>query len=241
MARQIALTIFATILTIAGVMLAHRQYVAPWLRQEINSIAIVKVEAAQVEKAVGAAVLPSQADKVKVFKIDTVKAVAAARVAPANDNLNSPAKAPLKFREPNTIYIDSLKITAPLVYITDTGETAFQAGLLNGAVHYPNTARPGEFGNVFIFGHSSDYYWSKGKYKQIFAPLPKITKREEIAVTDNVGKPYTYQVTEAFVAEANDVKYLDQYNFQKKLLTVQTSYPVGSAKKRFVVLAELVE
>src|SRR5438552_3712454 len=63
---------------------------------------------------------------------------------------------------PNLLLIPSLGIKAPVGYPEKTDENEFQNFLQNGVVHYPGTALPGQPGNVYIFGHSSDYIWSKG-------------------------------------------------------------------------------
>jgi sortase (surface protein transpeptidase) len=60
-------------------------------------------------------------------------------------------------------------------------------------------------------------------------------------VADQNGFLYTYVVTDHFVANKDDVQLLDQGNYQKKLLTLQTSYPIGTALKRYIVRAELKE
>lgn len=142
---------------------------------------------------------------------------------------------------PNTLVIDSLGIVVPVQYATEATEQAFQVALVNGVVHYPGTAMPGEYGNVYIFGHSSDNAWSKGHYKTIFAILPRIQKGDRILLTDNVGRRYVYAVMEQFVAGARDVQYLDQGDRKKRLLTLQTSWPIGTSLKRYVVRAELLE
>ena len=143
--------------------------------------------------------------------------------------------------EPNRLWISSLGITAPIVYVTDATEKTFQAALAGGVVHYPQTAEPGEFGNCYIFGHSSDYVWSHGAFKTVFALLTKIQPGAEILITNKQGQLFTYKVTEAKVVGPNDTQYLSQYGYGKKLLTLQTSYPIGTALKRYIVLAEMVE
>lgn len=143
--------------------------------------------------------------------------------------------------EPNMVYIESLGISVPLQYAKEANEKSYQEALLNGVGHHPDTAMPGELGNVYIFGHSSDYRWSKGKYKTIFATLPKIKIGAEIVVTDNLGNAYKYKVTQSLRVEATDIQWLSQEGYQKKLLTLQTSYPVGTAKARWVVRAEIIE
>ncbi len=140
----------------------------------------------------------------------------------------------------NYLWIPSLGIEAPLVYVSEANEKAFQAALATGVVHFPETAKPGEFGNVYIFGHSSDYAWSKGAYKTVFALLTKIQPGAEILVSDQEGNLFTYIVKEAFVAGPKDVKYLSQAGYNKKLLTLQTSYPLGTALKRYLVRAEIL-
>ncbi|MCB9806957.1 hypothetical protein H6768_03625 [Candidatus Peribacteria bacterium] len=37
----------------------------------------------------------------------------------------------------------------------------FMKELENGIIKYPGSANPGEAGNSFIFGHSSNYPWAK--------------------------------------------------------------------------------
>lgn len=141
---------------------------------------------------------------------------------------------------PDTLSIPSLSIEAPIQFIDKADEKTFQAALKNGVVHYPGTALAGEFGNMYIFGHSSDYIWSKGHYKTIFAVLPSIKNGDEIFVTDSKGTQYTYKVIDTKIVKPNDVSVLDQQGNKKKLLTVQTSYPVGTALRRFVAIAELI-
>lgn len=146
--------------------------------------------------------------------------------------------APIK-AEPNLLKIDSLNINAPIIFTEKQTETAYQEALQNGVVHFPGTAKIGQLGNAYIFGHSSDYPWSKGKYKTIFALLTKIKIGDSIVATDEAGHEFTYYVTSTKIVTPTDLSVLDQFQNKRKLLTLQTSYPIGTALKRFVVLAEL--
>jgi LPXTG-site transpeptidase (sortase) family protein len=141
----------------------------------------------------------------------------------------------------NILEISSLGIITPIIYVDETSEAVFQKALQDGVVHYPNTADPGGYGNVYIFGHSSDYPFTPGDYKTVFALLPRITKDTQIVVTDKEGHAFTYIVTESFVAEKSRLDLLDQHNNQKRVLTLQTSYPLGTALKRYIVIAEIQE
>ena len=141
--------------------------------------------------------------------------------------------------QPNMLIIDSLGIKVPIVYVDQNSEKAYQAGLINGVVHYPGTANPGQLGNCYIFGHSSDFLWSKGRYKSIFAVLPLIKKGAEILISDQKGNQFTYIVTDSRKVGVNDLSVLDQQGYKKKLLTLQTSYPVGTALARWIVVGEI--
>lgn len=143
--------------------------------------------------------------------------------------------------EPNTLWIDALGIKTPVIEVADKSEKAYQEALLHGVGHFPGTAAAGQPGNMYVFGHSSDFSWSKSEYKTVFALLPKITVGDSIVVSDAEGTPYEYRVTETAVVSPKDLSVLDQYGYQKRMLTVQTSYPLGTALKRFIAIAELVE
>jgi len=143
--------------------------------------------------------------------------------------------------EPNTLTIPALQITAPIVYITEATEPVFQKALQSGVVHYPGTAKPGEGGNCYIFGHSSDYIWSRGNFKTVLALLPQIEIGDEVVVSNTSGEQFTYTVTKSFVASPKDVQLLDQGDRTKKILTVQTSYPLGTALKRWIVVGEILD
>lgn len=142
---------------------------------------------------------------------------------------------------PNTLTIPSIGVEAPILYATTKDEESLQKLLLDGVVHYPGTADPGQPGNAYIFGHSSDARWSRGKYKTVLALLPKLKLGDEIQVTDKAGKIYRYKVKETKIVNPKDLSVLDQGDGSKKMLTVQTSYPIGTALRRYLVIGEMVE
>lgn len=138
----------------------------------------------------------------------------------------------------NQLIIPSLGISAPLIYVSEKSEAVYQKALEGGAVHFPGTANPGEAGNAYFFGHSSDYFWSKGKYKTVFATLPSVKIGESIFISDAAGAKYEYKVIESKKVAANDTSVLAQ-DLTRQILTLQTSYPVGTALARWVVIAKL--
>jgi LPXTG-site transpeptidase (sortase) family protein len=144
-------------------------------------------------------------------------------------------------RQPNRLFIDSLDISVPVIYVSQKNEAAYQKALKQGVAHYPATASPGSVGNCFIFGHSSDYFWSKSDYKTALALLPQAKLGDEIKITDAGGVVYNYKIISSKVIGAEDTSVLTQDTGGKSLLTVQTSYPLGTAWKRWVVQAELIK
>ena len=156
------------------------------------------------------------------------------------ETLSQTAK-PAPKGKPNTLIIESLGLKLPVLYVDDTAETTFQKALQKGVVHYPGTAKPGEYGNVYIFGHSSDNAWAKGEYKTAFALLPRIEKGAKLILTNWNGNVFQYIVTNTFVTSAKDTQLLDQNGYKKKQLTLQTSYPIGTSLQRYIVIGEIPE
>ena len=109
-----------------------------------------------------------------------------------------------------------------------------------GIVHYPGTAKPGEYGNAFYFGHSSDFAYKVGKYKTVFALLPQIELGDAIEITDADGQLYVYEVFNTLVVSPTQTEVLSQGDRSERLLSLQTSYPVGTAFKRFIAQAKLI-
>lgn len=139
---------------------------------------------------------------------------------------------------PDTIYIPSLSIQAPIIYPEEDEEDVLQEALQKGVVHYPGTAPPGWPGNMFLFGHSSDYLWAPGDYKTVFAALPQIKEGALVVISGHDGTRYAYRVSRKYVVSPGDLTPLETkegYN-----LTLQTSYPLGTAWKRLIVESELL-
>lgn len=150
--------------------------------------------------------------------------------------------------EPPTsfVFIPRLDIRAPIHeaagvdFIGDWSyvEKQIQKTLQDGVVHFPGTAEPGERGNAFLTGHSSYYPWDPGRYKDIFALLPKIEVGDTIE-TYHGEKKFIYRVTDKKEVSPQNTDVLaptDDYR-----LTLMTCTPVGTALHRLIVTAHLVE
>lgn len=117
-------------------------------------------------------------------------------------------------------------------------ENQIQGALQNGVVHYPSTANPGQYGNVFITGHSSYYPLDPGKYKDVFALLNNLEVGDEYYIYFN-QKEYTYKVTGKKIVEPTDTSVLQQ-PADKRISTLMTCWPVGTATSRMIIEAEQI-
>src|SRR4030095_4689134 len=134
---------------------------------------------------------------------------------------------------PPKIIINKINVNAPVVFDqTTVNEGNFQKALQHGVVHYPNTALPGQQGNVVIFGHSSGQWWAPGDYKFIFSLLDKMSVNDEI-VLDYKGMRYIYKVTSTQVVSPDTVSVLNQPP-NEHALTLITCTPVGTNLKRLI-------
>ncbi len=145
---------------------------------------------------------------------------------------------PIDESAPSKIIINNVSIEAPINFDQKViDETSFQVALRDGVVHYPNTALPGETGNVVIFGHSSMVWWAKGSYKYVFAPLHDLQDENKIYI-EYKGTRYIYKVTNKKVVDPDNVSVLAQGKSKK--LTLITCTPVGTSTSRLVIEAEQI-
>jgi LPXTG-site transpeptidase (sortase) family protein len=145
------------------------------------------------------------------------------------------AAKPIDKNAPSTIIINKIGVSAPIVMDQNVvDETAFQVALENGVVHYPNTAEPGQKGNVVIFGHSSSQWWSKGQYKYIFTVLDQVVINDTIFI-EYQGARYVYRVNNVSIVDPTDTSVLNQNDAYT--LTLITCSPVGTNSKRLIVRA----
>ncbi len=139
-----------------------------------------------------------------------------------------------------TLLIPRLSIQVPVLYAPSSREDDIQVLLRSGTVHLQGTALPGQIGNCYIVGHSSDFKNALGDYKTVFSRLPELKIGDEVRILSR-EETFIYRVINTSVIEPDDLSVLSQDTRGRKLLTLQTSYPIGSAKQRFLVVAEQKE
>lgn len=147
----------------------------------------------------------------------------------------------------NRIIIPRIGKNIPLVDVSVSSGASFEKmhevfmeELRKWVVRYPGTAEPGDKGNVFIFGHSSNYPWVKSDYNSIFALLDELQNGDEIIIY-YFQKKYVYKVTDRAIVKPGDVKTLESRNPDKKELSLMTCWPIGTTLERIILFAELQE
>ena len=115
----------------------------------------------------------------------------------------------------------------------------FMDELEDWVVRYPGSAKPGWFGNSFVFGHSSNFPWVAGDYNDVFALLDRLDVWDEI-VSYYAGQKYTYRIKEKKVINPNDVSILKRDKWLKEM-TLMTCWPIWTTYNRLLVIWELIE
>lgn len=136
---------------------------------------------------------------------------------------------------PDRLVIPTLNVDAPLITdMRDITESKVQTALERGVVNFGPTALPGE-GNAVIVGHSSNDVWKPGGYKFVFALLERMKPGDKIYVVYRNVR-YAYTVSSTKVVQPNDVSVLQPTDTSQ--LTLITCTPVGTALRRFIVVAD---
>jgi LPXTG-site transpeptidase (sortase) family protein len=133
----------------------------------------------------------------------------------------------------NTLFIPKIGVEAPIGW--DIGENDIMGALEKNLAHINGTGKPSEGKNIFVTGHSSNYWWKSGDFKTVFALLPELKENDEIFITYK-GKFYKYIVTKS--EEVNKDEVSNFIDSDKEQLTLMTCVPVGTNLHRLLVFAK---
>ena len=145
--------------------------------------------------------------------------------SPSNDNALTPGE----------LLVDKISLDVPIIWNVEEGEILNR--LKEGVAHYRGTSKPGGGGNIFIVGHSSNYFWVRSDYNDVFALLDKLVKGDRIEIIQD-GRKYSYGVVDKKTVSPTDVSVIDSTN--KEILSLMTCWPVGTNINRLVVQSELL-
>ena len=159
------------------------------------------------------------------------------------DELIPPAKGNSQFR--NLLIYDKYKILAPVIYTSftdvfnnnpdgtinysspkDTGDVKsdVQVKLQAGIVHLAYTPQPGELGNSYIIGHSSNYSYIESDYNTVFKPIEQRSQvGEEFVIYDRYGRELKFKVFEVVKIADDDVAKAYERFPDRRVVTLQTS------------------
>lgn len=135
------------------------------------------------------------------------------------------------------LYFPKINVEAPIHWNTPVDRILDL--LPTGLTHLAGTATPDSSGgNVFITGHSSNYWWAKGDYNRVFALLDQAVAGDHIAVTSEKRK-YIYKIIDTFTVNPDQVEVVATTT--TPTLTLMTCVPVGTNLRRLIVRAELIQ
>jgi len=120
--------------------------------------------------------------------------------------------------------------------------TPIQKLLKDGVVHLADSVMPGEIGNSYVIGHSSNYRQVISNYNYVFATLTQSKIGDEFIIFDPDGRELKFKVFDVTVIDFTDVEtaYFPKGIDGKRVVTLQASVLVnGKPLKRRLVRGEL--
>jgi len=106
--------------------------------------------------------------------------------------------------------------------------------LAKGATYYPGSGTL-QGGNMFLFGHSTNWKVVNNQAYKTFNDLDKLVKGDSVELTSD-NKKYIYEVTSVRRAADDDV--LVDFSKGNRMLTISTCDTFGKKQDRWVVEAE---
>jgi len=150
---------------------------------------------------------------------------------------------PLEAQTQNILQLPKFNIEAPIWATSSSNLQDIYKLLRQGVVLFPGSTIPGgEY--AIILGHSSSYPWTPGRYKSVFSLLNEFSKGDLIYVFWD-QKPMVFQVVEKQIflpwpkgEYSTETIFPPEPN--KKILILQSCWPVGVNFKRVAIKTELI-
>lgn len=117
------------------------------------------------------------------------------------------------------------------VIVVELSGLADRESLKRGPGHVPETAYPGEPGNMVIAGHRTTYA-APFKHMDLMGPGDKI-------IVETKDGRYVYEFSEQKIVPSNDLAVLEQEGEPR--VSLIACHPLRSARQRIVVVGRLIE
>lgn len=112
---------------------------------------------------------------------------------------------------------------------------------ISSLAHYPQSALPGEEGNVFVTGHSIlPQFYNPKNYTSIFSRLYTLEQGDDIIISTSDISQLRYTVIGMVIVKPQDLWVLKTPDKEGKYLSLLTCTPPGLTQGRLVVLAKQV-
>jgi LPXTG-site transpeptidase (sortase) family protein len=138
---------------------------------------------------------------------------------------------------PVAIAIPAIGVKTAITNPATTLVAVLDAALLSGAVRYPTSARLGEMGTVYLFGHQSYLPVVKNHAFKAFNDLQKLKVGDTIVVSSATAD-YTYTVQSVILTTAAGTVPLESSG-HTLILSTCNSFS-SNHEERYVVTANLV-
>ena len=157
--------------------------------------------------------------------------------APLIEATSSGPKPEFHGEEPTHISIPVIGVDASVSNPSSTNAVILDDELTHGAVHYPGSGLLAD-GNVFIFGHSTNWVVVHNQAYKTFNGFKDLKEGDEIDVTGSASGIYEYKVKS--VTLINDDQAWVDLSSTPKTLTLSTCNTFGEKQQRYVVKADFV-
>lgn len=138
---------------------------------------------------------------------------------------------------PSKIEIPKIGVSSNIQIPQSVDVATLDTALAKGATYYPGSGTL-QRGNLFLFGHSTNWKVVNNQAYKTFNDLDKLVKGDSVELMSN-NKKYVYRVTS--VRHAVDDDILVDFSKGNRMLTISTCDTFGQKQDRWVVEAEFEE
>jgi LPXTG-site transpeptidase (sortase) family protein len=143
---------------------------------------------------------------------------------------------PGQLTRPDRIAIEKIGINSKILQPSSVNVNVLDEALRKGAVYYPGSGTI-EQGNIFIFGHSTNWPVVQNQAYKTFNGIEKLVKGDVIKLGSS-DQEFLYKVISVELVDANNA--LVEFDNSGQTLTLSTCNTFGEKQERWVVVAERI-